>query len=196
MLSRPLSLIEGEHYRVDGSGCWLWLLAADKVGYGLTHGPLRKIDQRAHRAAAKLAGREVPKGAHVHHRCKTPGCVNPDHLEVTSATLHFMEHKLHEKTGLTLNDIRDIREFGKVVGVRAADVAAEYGIHEITVYEYWSANHWAELLGGHVGKPVRTCLECGKEFSDRQRHAKYCCPEHRKRWNNRRRYREVISRAS
>lgn len=187
-LSRQLGSIHGL-YEVREDGCWQWLGHTDNRGYGLTRGELYKVDARAHRAVMKLLGHHVPKGAHVHHRCKTTGCVNPDHLEVTTATEHFMEHKLHEKTGLTLDDIKAIRERGKVAGVSAADVAADYGIHEITVYEYWSANHWAELLGGHVGKPVRTCLNCGNEFSDRQRHAKFCKPSCRSRFNGRRAYR-------
>lgn len=185
------ALVEGQHYRVDpDTGCWVWLGSTDKIGYGLTIGELRKVDARAHRAAKKLAGHDVPKGAHVHHACKTPGCVNDAHLEVTTATEHFLEHKLHDKTGLTLDDIREIRRLSTVAGTTAPELAKRYGVHEITIYDYWSGNHWAELLGGeHAGRPVRTCPECDKDFDDRNRNAKFCSKECRCRFNGRRTWR-------
>lgn len=178
---------KGADYRVDENGCWIWLRSKDPHGYGRLGAV--NFDQRAHREYYKRAYGEIPAGWHVHHKCRVPSCVNPEHLEATPRTAHLIEHKLHEKTGLTLDDVKAIRERGKIAGVRAAEVAAEYGIDEITVYEYWSANHWADLLDGHIGRPVRTCLNCGSEFSDRQRHAKYCSASCRSRFNARRNYR-------
>lgn len=57
------------------SGCWLWLGAVNKKGYG--------IDGRrglAHRAAWAAHHGRAPGGACVLHRCDTPPCVNPEHL--------------------------------------------------------------------------------------------------------------------
>lgn len=65
------------------SGCWLWLQACDKDGYGkfqvTNFGPgPKQFHIRAHRFALFLAGHGWP--AAVRHRCDTPACVNPDHL--------------------------------------------------------------------------------------------------------------------
>jgi hypothetical protein len=63
------------------SGCWLWTSTVSTRGYGLF-----KLDRRqqfAHRVAWSLANdREIPQGLVVRHRCDTPTCVNPDHLEL------------------------------------------------------------------------------------------------------------------
>lgn len=35
----------------------------------------------------------IPEGADLHHRCRHPWCVNPDHLEVLSRTEHGDRHR-------------------------------------------------------------------------------------------------------
>lgn len=181
----------GPDYKIDpASGCWLWQKTVNRAGYGtgsFTSAGL--ATNYAHRAYYIVANGPVPAGTHIHHRCETPLCVNPAHLEATTPTDHFLGHKLHDKTGLTLEDVKEIRRLATVEGMSAPKVAAQYGIHEITVYDYWSSNHWAELLGGeHAGRPVRTCVACGAEFSERRRHAVYCSQRCQKSYANRQRY--------
>lgn len=55
------------------SGCWLWLHAVDKDGYGKHNG------ERAHRYSYRLYKND-PGLLHVLHICDNPYCVNPDHL--------------------------------------------------------------------------------------------------------------------
>ena len=80
-MTNPISLSESfpERYMTEpNSGCWLWTWSVDGKGYGLIRhkGTLLK----AHRVSWKLHKGEVPKGAHVLHKCDTPCCVNPGHL--------------------------------------------------------------------------------------------------------------------
>lgn len=68
-----------------GDGCWLWMAAKDKWGYGKF-----KVESRrqrvAHRVAYELVRGPVPDGLELDHLCRNPSCVNPEHLEpVTSA---------------------------------------------------------------------------------------------------------------
>lgn len=68
----------------DGAnGCWLWTGATRYWGYGCIwdHGKIRQ----AHRVSWELAGRELPP-PHlcIDHMCRTPACVNPDHLRVVT----------------------------------------------------------------------------------------------------------------
>lgn len=178
---------EGEHYSVAAeSGCWLWLGRMDHAGYGMV-GDYRTFgERRAARATYTEVHGPIEKGHHVHHKCKTPACVNPDHLQDLNRREHFILHKLTEQTGLTLDDVRDIRQLGRTAGVRAKDVAEQYGIHEITVFHYWGKEPvWADLLGDDpVCKPVLTCVWCGSDFTGRLRNALYCSPGHAKAANN------------
>lgn len=64
-------------------GCWTWLSARDRHGYGrigLTNG--RAV--LAHRVAYELVIGPIPSGMVLDHLCRNPPCVNPAHLEVVT----------------------------------------------------------------------------------------------------------------
>jgi hypothetical protein len=65
------------------SGCWLWLGASDKQGYGRFHRCPGWKD-RAHRVAYELFVAFIPEKSVLDHRCRTRCCVNPAHLEPVS----------------------------------------------------------------------------------------------------------------
>jgi hypothetical protein len=63
--------------------CWLWT-ACQTRGYGTVC--VRGTMQRAHRVAYEAAnGEGSAAGLVVRHRCDTPSCVNPAHLELGTA---------------------------------------------------------------------------------------------------------------
>lgn len=65
------------------SGCFLWLGAVARKGYGQM-----RVDGKTRTAthiALELEGRPVPIGMCVLHRCDTPACVNAAHLFVGTA---------------------------------------------------------------------------------------------------------------
>lgn len=68
----------------DNSGCWLWMATTHK-GYGkFAVGSKRDGTNRnvlAHRYAYELWVGPIPEGLVLDHLCRTPGCVNPNHLE-------------------------------------------------------------------------------------------------------------------
>lgn len=64
------------------TGCWLWIGAVDKNGYGKV-----KVDRKhlkSHRWSWVLHNGQIPDGSQVLHRCDVPGCVNPAHLFIGS----------------------------------------------------------------------------------------------------------------
>ena len=70
-----------DHSAPQPSGCILWTGAQNK-GYG-------KLGRRgktwyAHRFAWTLANGPIPEGMVIDHLCRTPLCVNTDHMEVTT----------------------------------------------------------------------------------------------------------------
>jgi hypothetical protein len=68
-------------------GCWLWKGAHRGArGYGVIIRGGRQI--YAHRWAYEQTYGPIADGLHVHHRCGSPACVRPDHLEVVSASRH------------------------------------------------------------------------------------------------------------
>jgi len=61
-----------------GQGCWLW--TASRVhGYGSSS--VGSTNWRAHRLVYTLLRGAIPEGLVIDHLCRTPRCVNPDHME-------------------------------------------------------------------------------------------------------------------
>jgi hypothetical protein len=63
--------------------CWLWTGAKRSTDYGsiTSDGPPYRI-LSAHRAAYEIYKGPIPDGMVVMHKCDTPLCCNPDHLEL------------------------------------------------------------------------------------------------------------------
>lgn len=82
---KPLSETFWHRVAKTKSGCWIWIGPRDKKGYGLVSVNHGTTTERAHRVAFKLTGKEIPEGMTLDHLCRTPSCVNPDHLEAVSS---------------------------------------------------------------------------------------------------------------
>jgi hypothetical protein len=73
-----------------GAPCHVWQGCVNSKGY-----PVRTVHGKrvlAHRYAVIIAGREIPDGHEIHHRCERRRCINEQHLEVTSPLDHNREH--------------------------------------------------------------------------------------------------------
>ena len=81
-------------YVVNSKGCWVWQDRLDKDGYGDFY--LRGANRRAHRVAYYSVNGEIEKGNVVNHVCRNTSCVNPQHLQSTTAK----ENSMKDSSGL------------------------------------------------------------------------------------------------
>lgn len=65
-----------------GPGCQLWMGVRSPFGYGKFG--LRGRLFLAHRLSYELYVGQIPASLEIDHLCRTPSCVNPEHLEVVS----------------------------------------------------------------------------------------------------------------
>ncbi len=68
------------------SGCWLWTGAFDPNGYGRFH--FRGNGRLAHRVCYELMRGPISDELQLDHLCRTPACVNPEHLEPVTAMVN------------------------------------------------------------------------------------------------------------
>lgn len=70
---------------VDDSGCILWTGGLNGAGYGQFYYGKTEANPTgkgyAHRWSYETFVGPIPEGLHLDHLCRTPKCVNPDHLE-------------------------------------------------------------------------------------------------------------------
>lgn len=69
------------------SGCWLWIGATTYGGYGTFHDEGSRV---AHRWSYIHHRGSIPPGLVIDHLCRTPGCVNPQHLEAVSERVNIL----------------------------------------------------------------------------------------------------------
>jgi len=75
-------------------GCLVWRGPFNPDGYGLafvSSNPTRY--ECAHRAAWRLAGREIPEGHVLHHECRNRACVRVEHLVAMTRREHNLLHR-------------------------------------------------------------------------------------------------------
>lgn len=124
-----------KRYAVDEAGCWLWLGARDDNGYGRVYHPVLKRAVLAHRYFYELHVGEPPDT--LDHLCRTPGCVNPDHLEPVTRQEN-VRRGLRAK--LTWDAVRHIRSSS----MSNKRIAAVYGVSPSNVCNIRAGRAWPE----------------------------------------------------
>ena len=76
---------------VTECGCWFWLGGVHEDGYGYAHTGPRTSNALVHRLVYEWEVGPIPDGLDLHHKCETPLCCNPKHLQPTTKANHMME---------------------------------------------------------------------------------------------------------
>lgn len=120
-------------YRVDpDTGCWIWTGLRSTAGYGRT-GP----STFAHREYYEKANGPIPDGLSLDHLCRTPACVNPDHLEPVT---HAENLRRGNSTKLTWAQVREIRASSDSCSL----LADRFGVAKTTIRNVLNGKRWKE----------------------------------------------------
>lgn len=133
--------------------CWPWTGATNEHGYGLirTAGKRGRL-LKAHRLALQLTGVDID-GTVVRHICDNPPCCNPAHLITGSQADNIRD--MHDRgrgnigvvngaAKLTPEAVRGIRLL-LVAGVQGKEIAACYGVGQMTVSAIKSGRTWRHV---------------------------------------------------
>jgi hypothetical protein len=86
-----VSLDQIKAQSVQRDNCWIWSGRLDPDGYGRLKANGRVM---VHQIIYELMHGPIPKGYELHHICRIPACVNPEHLELKTPAEHRMIHRL------------------------------------------------------------------------------------------------------
>jgi len=143
-------------YRVDPSGCWIWIAGGDKYGT-LNVGNGKMCG--AHRVSYLLHHGPIPDGMMVCHRCDVPRCVNPEHLFLGGASDNLRDcyskgrsplqrrDPRGERNGnakLTQDDVDFIRFATATMPMSQKEVARAFGVKRHTIYLITAGKNWPQ----------------------------------------------------
>lgn len=76
--------------------CWIWAGPVNEKGYGMVSFTIsgKQRTFRPHRVMYELAHGIIPDGLVIDHLCRTPLCINPEHLEAVTQAENVRRGKL------------------------------------------------------------------------------------------------------
>lgn len=118
--------------RINKNGCWLWIGSVNG-GYGRIS--IHGVRHMAHRLSWECHHRKpIPQGLVIRHRCNTPLCVNPHHLQTGTQQQNVDDMIRAHRQGfvrkLTAQHIAEIRKSPLTL----RQLADQYGVSKTTIH--------------------------------------------------------------
>lgn len=142
--------------KIASNDCWLWRGAKTGNGYGTFSVADISAKMAAHRVAYWLKSGEYPKdGLVIRHRCDTPLCVNPLHLEIGTVSdnmrdmvarkRHVIRNQSGENNGAAKLRAKDVEEIRGLIGAGMTNtaIAARYGVTHSMISRIRRMRSWA-----------------------------------------------------
>lgn len=123
----------------SATGCWIWQRKTNKRwGYGYATISGRTV--LAHRAVYEEAKGPIGEGLELDHLCGNPSCVNPDHLEQTTAAQNIRRSK---RCKLTMAIADEIRSEYATQGTPQYALAKRHGVSQSIICRIIRREAWA-----------------------------------------------------
>lgn len=141
-------------------GCWLWIGAKTRDGYGQIKRYQNLSNFRAHRLSWEIHNGPIPDGLDVLHNCDNPPCVRPDHLWLGTDADNMRDRDEKgrcrasgfpgQNAKLTEANVLDIRARYSFHKITCRMLALEYGVSAATVWHAVAGDSWKHLPGVSV----------------------------------------------
>ena len=128
-------------------GCWIWMGARDRKGYG-RHGVAgERRTASAHRSAYEAAFGPSPVGMAVCHRCDTPSCINPAHLFLGTQGDNCADMARKGRHGLAKIDAAQAAEIKRRLrsGETHRAIATAFGVDRSTITQISRNKSWRHV---------------------------------------------------
>lgn len=134
---------------VTESGCWIWIRALNKGGYGQVWDGRRQLS--AHRFMYEREHGPIPDGMCVCHKCDTRCCVNPSHLFLGTLLDNSSDMiskgrdcrgERHWKAKLNREDVAAIRRDTRPIKM----ISEAYGVTTTNVRRILDGTSWRHVL--------------------------------------------------
>lgn len=139
----------------DGpNACWPWTAGVNLLRDGYGRFWIRRIEYRTNRMAYWLHYGVDPKEKDVCHHCDNPPCCNPNHLFVGTRKENLDDAKRKGRVAiganrgaakLTDDKVRQIKQLYVFRKVGCYQLAARFGVTEMTIHSIISGKTWRHV---------------------------------------------------
>ena len=142
--------------RVTWSECWIWMGSQNNHGYGYVSQREPRRNFLAHRCAYERVVGQIPAGMVVRHKCDTPLCVNPAHLEPGTQAQNQRDMvergrsrrgERHHMARLTPVQVAEMRAAYSAGGRTQQSLADEDGVCLTQAHRIVRGKRWTHLTG-------------------------------------------------
>jgi len=147
--------------KVDSKGpddCWLWTAstAVGQLDYGRFKVEGKTV--KAHRFSYILAHGAIAAGQMVRHKCDTPRCVNPSHLELGSHMDNMRDRSERGRVARGFATATAILTDGEVIDIYHINLpqrqlAKMFGVSQSVVSQIKSGRTWTHITGSALCEP-------------------------------------------